>query len=243
MSKDNNDELPRRTPLNDTGVTVCMSSEWAQEACDETDRPNQDGQSGRDADSSLTKEGSGSAGFDFSKLSATGVPLAEQSLAWAEEDGSMAWSCVRDNVTGLVWEVKSSDDTSLHSSGHTYSWYQPAMGNGNVAGVVDGGVCVGSSCDTAAFAAVVNASALCGLTDWRLPTVSELLSIADQSRANPPLDTDVFPNSSLNAHWTSQTVAFDPDFAWYVYFTAAGNGMINKSNAAHIRLVSGGEPQ
>ena len=240
LSKDIADEPAAITPLNDTGVTVCMSPEWMQEPCDATSHLGQDGQQGRDAVASLSKAGTGAAGFDFTKLSADGAELEDQALAWSEDGGAMAWSCARDNVTGLVWEVKSGDSSALHYGGHTYTWYQPAINNGGVAGVVDGGVCVGSACDTTAFAAEANSYALCGKTDWRLPSVSELLSIADQSRANPPLDTNIFPNSAFNAHWTSQTVAFEPDFAWYVYFTAAGNGLINKSNVAHIRLVSGG---
>ena len=234
-------DAPPLAPLNDTGVALCMSAAWEPENCTSTDRPGQDGQHGRDSGIPAVKLGSGSAGFDFIKRDAAGFALNDQQVAWSENADDMAWDCVEDNVTGLVWEVKSANANMLRYSNHTYSWYQPLdRSNGGNAGVANSGACVGSDCDTAAYIAQANTLAWCGRTDWRLPSVSELLSIADQSRANPPLDGAIFPNSAYNAHWTSQTVAFNPEFAWYVYFTAAGNGIINKTNAAHIRLVSGG---
>ena len=39
---------------------------------------------------------------------------------------------VRDNVTGLFWEVKT-DDGSIHDKDNTYTWYDsnPATNGGN----------------------------------------------------------------------------------------------------------------
>ena len=237
ISDDVKTNAPALAPLNDTGVTVCMSGVWEQEDCANTDRHAQDGMHGRDADAAIVKAGTGLAGFDFTKRDATGAAIPDQAAVWQED----AWVCVEDSVTGLLWEVKSGDANAVRYGNHTYSWHAPnGSANGGNAGATNGGVCTGVDCDTAAYITLANNAAWCGQSDWRLPTVSELLSIADQSRANPPLDSAIFPNSAYNAHWTSQTVAFNPEFAWYVYFTAAGNGIINKTNAAHIRLVSGG---
>lgn len=219
--------------LNDTGVGECLSADWVGITCEAT---GQDGEQGRDAkarDAVLVKIGAGASGFDFTKLNMAGQPLP---------DTADDWQCVRDNLTQHVWQVKSASASSPHYVNNTYSWYDanPATNGGN-AGAQNLGSCVGSQCDTADYIAQMNTAwHWCGLSNWRLPTINELLSIADQSQINPPLDTRYFPYNSLNAHWTSQTVAFNPELAWYVYFTAAGNGNINKSALANIRLVSNG---
>jgi hypothetical protein len=226
-----------------------MSAEWQALPCNDTAvEAGQDGQFGRDNQSQqqLTKLGNGIAGFDFTKLNAFGQPLVDQSQAWqpgsaGDNSATMTWDCVLDHVTNLVWEVKSDVASTMRFSGHTYSWYEPsALGNGGVAGTANGGNCTATNCDTSSYTETLNAAALCGRSNWRLPEIAELLSIADQSTANPPLDLNYFPNSSFNAYWSAQTVAFNPELAWYVYFTSAGNSIITKSSLAHIRLVSGG---
>lgn len=220
------------TPLNDTGVDTCLSAAWQVDDCANSALPQQDGVHGRDANAVILatgKKGAGRAGFDFTKLSQDGSALP----ASASE-----WPCVRDNATGLVWEVKSPDPQAVNYKSHTYTWYEPLLNNGGVAGAADGGNCSIAACDTQAYRNYFNAQAVCGISHWRLPTVSELLSIADQSQANPPLDTNYFPYSDYNAHWTQQTVAGEPAFAWYVYFTAGGNGKIAKDTVARLRLVA-----
>ena len=46
----------------------------------------------------------------------------------------------------------------------------------------------------------VNTSALCGFTDWRMPTVDELVGILDRSQATsyPKIDSTWFPNTRLS---------------------------------------------
>lgn len=235
--------------INDTGVAVCVDSTQQEVDCSSADSQSgfygQDGNFGRDAKArtgELNKIGGGSAGFDFTKLDADGSPLADQGRPWVA-DGAEQWSCVEDNVTGLTWEVKNNDQSTLRYYDLTLSWYDSqAQTNGGNAGMRGTADCLALDiCDTETYLAALNAQQLCGRNDWRLPTLNELLSIADQSKTNPPLDLSYFPNSSYNAHWTSNTVASDPSMAWYVYFTAAGNGAINKDGRAHIRAVSSGE--
>ncbi len=233
--------------LNDTGAADCVDALGAAAGCPLAAAPGQDAEHGRDAaarSGRLAKRGAGRSGFDFTKIGADGEPLVIQFSEWepqGSEDLGSNWACVRDNVSGLVWEIKNADPASERFFGHTYSWHNvDEQTNGGVAGERNLGQCAGTfDCDTAGFITAANEAALCGRTDWRLPSVTELLSIVDHSLINPPVDSAFFPNVSLNAHWTSVTVADNPMLAWYVYFTVGTSGTISKSGRAHIRLVSG----
>ncbi len=192
-------------PLNDTGITGCVAIEGGGDntyiPCPVEGFPGQDGEHGRDA-ATLTKTGSGVAGFDFTKLDADGQPLSADATEW---------HCVRDNHTGLIWEVKTHDG-GLRDQSHTYSWFNPDNSiNGGDSGVQDTGWCAGSACDTHAYTLAVNAAGLCGANDWRLPTVNELLSIVHNGRTSPAIDTDYFSmeDGSAPRVWTS-TPALGP---------------------------------
>ena len=55
-----------------------------------------------------------------------------------------------------------------------------------------------------------------GATDWRLPTVKELLSLVDYGRVNPAVDTNFFAGE-FGYTWTSNIDAESPsDVAWLV---------------------------
>ena len=237
---------PPTAPLNDTGVNQCRTADESI-SCPTQGNSHQDADQGRDAQARagrLTKIGGGVAGFDFTKLAINGQPLPQQNQAWqfnGSETAGTRWFCVKDNHTGLVWEVKTNQEGDLHYSGDTFSWYNPDAKNPGNPGGQNLGVCQQAPCDTQGFITRVNNEKLCGRSNWRLPTPVELLSIIDQSQINPPVDTGYFPNLSFNAHWTNQTHAERLDAAWYVYFTAGDNGVIAKTSVANVLLVSGGE--
>lgn len=50
---------------------------------------------------------------DFTKISSTGEDLPIS---------ANQWSCVRDNDTGSVWEVKTDNDIGLHANNNFYRW-------------------------------------------------------------------------------------------------------------------------
>jgi hypothetical protein len=54
-------------------------------------------------------------------------------------------------------------------------------------------------------------------TGWRLPSLTELQTIIDETKQNPAIDGDAFPQTpAMGYFWTSVAQAGDPDYAWYV---------------------------
>ncbi len=116
-----------------------------------------------------------------------------------------SWDCVKDNVTGLIWEVKTGD-SGLHSISNSYTWYEPDNSrNGGIAGTQNGGRCIDSACDTFGYVQAVNAQGLCGSSNWRMPTVEELMGILRLDDEHCAVDREYFPNvcGHNRFFWTS----------------------------------------
>ena len=226
-------------PLNDTGIDWCADADSHCLDCPVAGYPGQDAESGRDV--THNDDSDGHAGFSFTKISNSGQPLpASAALGGGPND----WACTRDNVTGLIWEVKT-DDGGLRDKDWTYSWYNPdPTMNGGSAGYADyGDDCFDSArCDTDKYVADVNARGLCGASDWRLASRDELLSITSNDRYAPAIDTAFFPNTLSSRYWSSSPYAYFPGVAWTVDFyygdvESAGG----KANPNYVRLVRGGQ--
>lgn len=231
--------------LNDTGITSCSDSSITFSTttsanglkCPVIGHPGQDAQFGRDA--SQNDDSNGHAGLSFTKISSVGATLPANATEW---------SCVKDNVTGLMWEVKTND-SALHDKDWTYTWYQPDnTKNGGDMGTQTNGNTVSCSdtmanCNTDDYVAAVNSEGWCGFKDWRMPTLAELFGITELDRANPAIDTTYFPNTVSNAFWTASAFASNSKFAWVVGFNYGNNGavFIFKDIEAHVRLVRDGQ--
>lgn len=222
--------------LNDTGITSCANETMNGVNCDGA-FPGQDAEFGTDVTNNDPADGR--VGFSFTKLDGLGRPLADQSVSYDVQ----LWSCVRDDVTGLIWEVKT-DDTDFRDRNWTYSWYNSSgVDDGGVSGRPNGGACHDSSnCDTEKFLAILNAGDFCGASDWRIPTRGELVSIVDYGAAAPPfIDTDYFPNAlAAGAYWTGST-ANSPSLKRIVTFYDGGSTNAPTSRRISLRAVRGGD--
>ena len=55
-------------------------------------------------------------------------------------------------------------------------------------------------------------------TDWRLPSLPELLTLVDERVSRPAIDGAAFPATPSDSFWTSTKLAGKGTQAWYVYF-------------------------
>ena len=133
--------------LNDTGITTCSDATQNGLPCPVAGFPGQDAEYGTNT-------------FNFTKLDASGNALPASATNH---------TCVLDNVTGLVWEVKTADG-GLRDQKWSYTWYDSSAPGGNP-GTASGGTCHDTGrCDTEKFTQDVNAAGLCGFHDGVCPT-------------------------------------------------------------------------
>ena len=222
--------------LNDTGITASQCYQAGSDvlvACSSAGamalNNAQDGMAGRDANVATNSNTDGKLGFSFA---------------------SVAGGCVQDNVTGLMWEVKTTDGglrdwnngytnydstTALQKwNGTPYSYVAPTQAE------------IDAPTNSIGFKNSVNVQGLCGYSDWRLPTADELQSIVDYSVAGvagpgPTIDATWFPNTQGLAFWSASPEVGYSGGAWYVFFFNGDVTVNDRNNRYYVRLVRAGQ--
>lgn len=128
----------------------------------------------------------------YTKLDANGNDLPD--------DAPWPWAMVRDNVTGLIWEVKTYYDYgSIHNQNDTYNWYDAQS----------------------VFIVALNNANFGGFSDWRLPTIKELVFILDRDKNYPLFNATYFPTLIDSYYWSSTAHPGWADKSWVCHM---GNG-------------------
>ena len=212
--------------LNDTGLNWGGNYPAGRnQDCTGETISQQDCSHGRDAQAAagtLTKVGAGHAGFDFTRLNADGSEY--------QGDGNYEtapWACVRDNHTGLIWEVKTKDG-GIHDQGNSYRWGgKTARGSGYGEYYSDWDVLIDDS----------NAEKLCGFSNWRVPSRNEVMGLVNYAEGDwrnreYAVDTSYFPNIGMLYYWTSSPIAQNSDSAWIVI-------MLNGAATTELLIYAG----
>ena len=133
-------------------------------------------------------------------------------------DNAAEWAMVRDNVTGLIWEVKTDDDT-LHDKDAIFSW------------------------DYARFDYMrrLNEAGFGGFTDWRLPYIREISCMVNPDHYWPALNMDYFPNCRKPDphYWSYDLIHSDVNQAYVVLFGYGDIGSYKRTELKHVRAVRG----
>ena len=183
--------------LNDSGISRTVyypsgDSGYASDCVDDDIVGVADCESGRDSKAFLEKVGSGDESFDYTRIGSDGEPLEDQSGSYKSSgnnaDGTY-WHCVHDNVTGLTWDNNS---VVSYSDEYHYTEFSEIYTD-------------------------MNSNAVCGYRDWRIPTVSELISIRDfgddDDNHSPDekvaADTGSLVNIQQGRYWTKDAAGDD----------------------------------
>jgi len=152
---------------------------------------------------------------------------------------------VFDHQTNLEWEKKTTDGT-IHDAGNRYTW---STGTNNPDGTaftvflagLNAGTCVSASADGTTDSTATDCS-FAGHGDWRLPKVSELLTIVDCNHGNPCVDP-AFGTTEPAYYWSCSSFAGNsPGFAWQVFFAggSGSSGTNSKTGLEYVRAVRSG---
>ncbi|MBV5308526.1 DUF1566 domain-containing protein, partial [Chromatium okenii] len=182
--------------LNDTGITTCSNATKNGLPCPVAGFPGQDAEFG-------------SNGFDFTKLDAAGNDLPATATNH---------TCVRDNVTGLIWQVKLSDSTFTFDQTAAYA---ETVNSTGLCGFKDW--------------RMPNIKELMGIADY------SRYSPAIDTNYFPGTPSSGFWSGSPDANYSSN--AWSVDFGYGNpggdYYGRADKH--NRSNALLVRLVRGGQ--
>ena len=180
-------------------------------------------------------------------------------------DSASSWACVKDNTTGIMWEVKIGSDYEIGNEGlqdmdDLYTYYDSSnvvngsndFGDKNSTSVNCSFANESSndkSCNSEDFITAMNTGseigeAYCGRKNWKLPNQLEFIQLLDLGQYQPDFPS-IFGgqrrwNQSDASFWTRDSdSSVSPQKQIAVNFDGFGvTELISKSNERNVRAVS-----
>jgi hypothetical protein len=151
--------------------------------------------------------------------------------------------CVKDNVTGMIWEGKTTG--GARSGSNTYTnyddvtqaqfWTGSAFVNPTLAQV-------NAANNTVGYKNTVNGLGLCGSGAWRMPTSAELSVLFTASGGyGSSTQTTWLPNTGGGAFWSSSPYVGYAGYAWVVNFSYGVVVSYYRNDSYYVRLVRAGQ--
>ena len=195
----------------------------------------------------------GSTHSDYTKLDALGNRLPKS---------AKSWSCVLDNRSSLIWEVKTNDG-GARDKDNEYRW--GGKGESRVAlGDYEGGNQRSKSLwditgirydDWNELVNATNYEQLCGFSDWRVPDIYELASLVrcqggnyenldegcEGSYQRPTIDITHFPSAQSSGYWSASPSTYSSRSAWRIDLYGGYDGNLHRGKKYRVRLVRSGQ--
>lgn len=125
-------------------------------------------------------------------------------------------------------------DGTVTDSGTGLMWMQCSLGQ-----IWEDGECTGDASELSWQQALQQAHgySFAEQSDWRLPNIKELATIAERACVRPSINETLFPNTPSDDFWTSTPSVLDAERAWVIAFFNSSNSIKQKSLFVFARLV------
>jgi Protein of unknown function (DUF1566) len=149
-------------------------------------------------------------------------------------DNATEWVMVKDNVTGLIWEVKHNYDNNPNYDDPNDADNKYYFNPYNSINVLD------------SFISVFNLENFGGYSDWRMPTIKELSTLVNilYADSEPAINTNYFPSTNEGKYegkyWSSTDVVTHNFAKWVISFNFGSTFLLDSMvNRVHVRAVRG----
>ncbi len=151
------------------------------------------------------------------------------------------WACTIDNATNLMWEVKTQTGRRAYGKGYT-NYDNTALAQKSTGAFPTAAEIVAAT-NVIDYMTTVNASSLCGASNWRRPTNSELAALV-VGTTQPAIDAAAFPWTTgghpvqLPYTTTTNAVASPTTSLYMVSFYDGQTKVWPRDHPSHVRLVA-----